>query len=199
MDIKFSKRRFLKKSFLISLIISSLLFFSYESQGQSNKKESKKNKIENQENNKDYNGKNKNYESNWKAHNRDEGEKDKEGEEDGNQYFINEKYDEIKNGVRLILKYDEKSNSFIGIVKNTTSNELKKVRVEVHLSNGIELGPTTPVNLAPGKKKDIVLKATAAKFKTWSTHAEVGNRERESESGEHDGGKERNGEHKRNN
>ena len=49
----------------------------------------------------------------------------------------------VRNGARLILSYDAASNSFKGTVENTTSNVLTRVRVEVHLSNGAELGPTT--------------------------------------------------------
>ena len=45
---------------------------------------------------------------------------------------------------RLILHYDAASNSFKGTVENTTSGVLDRVRIEVHLSNGTELGPTTP-------------------------------------------------------
>jgi hypothetical protein len=36
--------------------------------------------------------------------------------------------------------------------------------VEVHLSNGIELGPSTSLNLGPGENIDIVLSATNKKF-----------------------------------
>ena len=40
--------------------------------------------------------------------------------------------------------------------------------------NGAELGPTTPVNVAPGETIDIRLPAAGQSFETWSTHAEVG-------------------------
>ena len=39
--------------------------------------------------------------------------------------------------------------------KRTTASTLRRVRVEVHLSNGIELGQTTPVDLAPGESVEI--------------------------------------------
>ncbi len=87
------------------------------------------------------------------------------------------------------------------------------VRVEVHLSNGIELGPTTPVDLAPGQMASVTLPASDQPFDTWNPHAEVGPQgieeqasdredegsgehgsDREDEgSGEHDGGSEREG------
>jgi len=97
-----------------------------------------------------------------------------EGEESGNTLALDETYDVVRNGVRLIMSYDQKSNSFNGILENTISGILKKVRVEVHLSNGIELGPTTPVDLAPGEKVSVVLPATSQSFDGWTPHAEVG-------------------------
>ena len=60
------------------------------------------------------------------------------------------------------------------MVENTTETTLTRVRVEVHLSNGIELGPTTPVNLAPGQISDITLPASSQPFTSWSAHPEVG-------------------------
>ena len=51
-----------------------------------------------------------------------------------------ETYDAVRSGARLILDYDAASNSFRGIVENTTKGTLDRVRIEVHLSNGAELG-----------------------------------------------------------
>jgi hypothetical protein len=48
------------------------------------------------------------------------------------------------------------------------------VRVEVHLSNGTELGPTTPVDLAPGERTAVELQATTAAFTGWTGHPESG-------------------------
>jgi len=116
-----------------------------------------------------------------------EGSHGEEGEESGTQLALNERYDSVRNGARLILAYDVQSNSFNGTVENTTDKSLKRVRVEVHLSNGIELGPTTPADLGPGEKRDVTLKATSKNFDGWSAHPEVG-------IGEHGSGEER-GEH----
>ena len=57
----------------------------------------------------------------------------------------------------LILNYDSAGNAFTGTVENTTSNVLVNVRIEVHLSNGTELGPTTPVDLLAGQMMDVNL------------------------------------------
>ena len=97
-----------------------------------------------------------------------------EGEESGQQFAKNETYDKVRNGARLILSYDANTNTFVGTVENTTHQTLSKVRVEVHLSNGIELGPTTPTNLAPGQKTNVELSAAGQDFNKWSAHPEVG-------------------------
>ena len=118
----------------------------------------------------------------------EQGESD-EGEESGTQFTRTEVYDHVRAGARLIIRYDAASNTFIGTVENVTADTLERVRVEVHLSNGVELGPTTPTDLAPGGVLDVTLRATAQPFDTWSAHPEVG-----SEEGEH-GGEEGSGEH----
>jgi len=122
-----------------------------------------------------------------------------EGEESGTEYALNENYDETRHGARLLLAYDEASNSFQGTVENTTGEVLERVRVEVHLSNGRELGPTAPADLKPREKREITLTATSTGFEGFSAHPEVGNREHghgeKHGEHEHDGG-EHGGEHK---
>jgi len=107
-------------------------------------------------------------------HDGDGGEHGGEGEESATQLGLNETYDNVRNGARLILTFDAQSNSFGGTVENTTDRTLKQVRVEVHLSNGRELGPTTPADLQPGTKRDVKLTATSKDFDGWSAHPEVG-------------------------
>ena len=97
-------------------------------------------------------------------------EKTANEEESSTEYALDESYDTVRNGARLVLNYDKQSNSFKGFVENTTDSTLKQVRVEVHLSNGTELGPTDK------------------SFDGWSAHPEVG----ESGSGEHGNGEEGN-------
>ena len=117
---------------------------------------------------------------------------------------LEETYDGVRSGARLVLKYDAPSNSFKGTVENTTNRVLDRVRIEVHLSNGTELGPTTPTDMAPGEVLTINLPATPASFTGWTAHAEVGTGDEESESGgerrdggEHGDGRESGGEHDR--
>lgn len=116
------------------------------------------------------------------------------GEEDGTQLKITQSYNELRYGVRLILKYDQDKEAFIGTVENKSKKIAERTRVEVHLSNGTELGPTKPKNLKPGEKIQVKLSAKGQKFNTWSTHAEVGSREHEGEVGDGHESRER-GEH----
>ena len=115
---------------------------------------------------------------------------------------LDENFDSVRSGARLILYYDAPSNSFKGAVENTTGGVLDRVRIEVHLSNGAELGPTTPTDMAPGEILEINLPATSASFTGWTAHAEVGAGSEGSESGEEHrdgdeqgGGRESDGEH----
>ena len=110
-------------------------------------------------------------------HGRGEGSESGErgdGEESATQYALGDTFDQVRAGARLVLSYDADANAFIGTVENTTDGTLSRVRVEVHLSNGTELGPTTPVSLAPGQVVPITLPATSEPFTSWSAHPEVG-------------------------
>lgn len=96
------------------------------------------------------------------------------GEESGTLLALNQTYDEVRNGAHLILRYDAEANAFVGTVQNVTEGALRLVRVEVHLSNGTELGPTTPVDLAPGEAIEVRLTANTTAFTGWIAHAETG-------------------------
>ena len=100
-------------------------------------------------------------------------ESGEEGEESGTQFALDDTFDEVRAGARLVLSYDGNANAFTGAVENTTEATLNRVRVEVHLSNGIELGPTTPVDLAPGQSVEVTLAASDEPFTSWSAHPEV--------------------------
>ncbi len=107
-----------------------------------------------------------------------------EGEEESaTQYDLTETYNEVRAGARLIVSYDAVNNSFMGTVENTTNSTLTQVRVEIHLSNGTELGPTPAADLAASARRDITLQATTTPFATWSAHPEVGGGEGGGEHG----------------
>jgi hypothetical protein len=122
-------------------------------------------------------------------------------EEGSQQLALNQGYDQVRNGARLTIAYASQSNAFVGTVENTTSQILRRVRVEVHLSNGAnvitaELGPTTPTDLKPGEQLSINLSAVGQVFNDWSPHVESGSgeggegSEDGSESGEEHAGNE---------
>jgi len=96
------------------------------------------------------------------------------GEEYGTELALNETYDKVRNGARLVLSYDSQNNLFKGFVENITNKTLKQVWVEVHLSNDVELGPTTPTDLNPGESIDVTLEAKGETFDGWTAYPEVG-------------------------
>ena len=108
-----------------------------------------------------------------------------EGEEPGQQLGNDETFDAVRNGVRLVLAYDKASSSFLGTVENVTEASIAAVRVEVHLSNGVELGPTRRINLISGQKEQVSLSAKGQSFNWWKAHAET-NEGGGEHTGEHD-------------
>lgn len=102
-------------------------------------------------------------------------------EESAVQLALTDTYDHTRKGARLIMAYDAATNTFKGTVENTTNAILPQVRVEIHLANSQganptdpELGPTPPVDLAPGEKIPIELIAVSEPFDMWVAHPEVG-------------------------
>ena len=97
------------------------------------------------------------------------------GEESGTSLALDEMYDAIRKGARLILEMEV---VFVGTVENTTNRSLENVRVEVHLSNGVELGPITLDDLDPGEMVEVTVPVTleglGKPFDGWTPHAEVG-------------------------
>ena len=116
------------------------------------------------------------------------GEHGEGGEEGGRRIGKEEAWDNTRNGARLILAYNPATQSFQGTVENATARQLSEVRVEVHLSNGVELGPTKRTDLEPGQKIAVELSGAGQEFEWWTTHPEHG-----SEEGH--GGEEGGGEH----
>ena len=94
-------------------------------------------------------------------------------EESSVQLTLTDTYDQTRNGARLILNYDQSLHAFTGTVQNVTNQTLTRVRVEVHQSNGIELGPTAPTDLSPGAVVRVMLPAEGT-FGRWVAHPEVG-------------------------
>lgn len=78
------------------------------------------------------------------------------------------------NGARLVLEFDPGTEVFVGSVTNTTARTLSQVRVEVHLDNGTELGPTKRIDVGPGQTIPVELGAFGNDFSAWVSHPEAG-------------------------
>ena len=95
--------------------------------------------------------------------------------ESGTQYALADTAKDVRSGVELVIKYDSSRKEFVGTVTNTTDATVTQVRVEIHLSNCVELGPTPNVDLAPGESKSVTLDARSqSNFDSYGVHVEIG-------------------------
>ncbi len=92
------------------------------------------------------------------------------------------------NGARLVLEFDPATKVFLGSVTNSTARTLPQVRVEVHLDNGTELGPTRRIDVGPGETVPVELGAFGNDFNAWVSHPEAGVEEGHGAGGEEGGG-----------
>ena len=97
------------------------------------------------------------------------------------------------NGARLVLQFNPRTQVFVGSVTNTTSSTLSQVRVEIHLDNGTELGPTKRTDVRPGQTIPVELGAFGNSFTSWVSHPEAGVEQGHGAGGE-EGGEGRGGE-----
>ena len=107
---------------------------------------------------------------------RSEGEEHGEGEENEESgVYINrsDTWDATRRGARLVLTFNPESDAFSGTVENTTESSLCAVRVEGHLSNGVELGPTARKDLPAHQFTQVELSTGGETFDTWTAHPEV--------------------------
>ena len=97
-------------------------------------------------------------------------------DEEGSSYLPKmTKQDRIfANGARLVLQFNPGTQVFVGSVTNTTSRTLSQVRVEIHLDNGTELGPTKRTDVRPGQTMPVELGAFGNSFTSWVSHPEAG-------------------------
>lgn len=101
------------------------------------------------------------------------GENTHSHEEDNAMLGLDETYQQVRKGIRLTLSYDSEASSFTGMVENTTQDALTSVSAGVKLSNGTELGPTSPVDLSSGESQSIELDADGETFDRWKAHSEM--------------------------
>ena len=97
-----------------------------------------------------------------------------ESGESGTRYAPSDTARETRAGVELVVDYDSTRDLFTGTVRNTTTATVTQVRVEIHLSNGVELGPTPRTSLAAGETQSIELDARGQSFTWFAVHVEIG-------------------------
>ncbi|MDE2981699.1 MAG: hypothetical protein OXU74_10940 [Gemmatimonadota bacterium] len=97
-----------------------------------------------------------------------------EAGESGTRWDIMETATETRSGVTLVVSYNSATQSFEGTVRNTTDATVTDVRVEIHLSNGTELGPTPRVALNAQETRPVTLDARGQNFDWYSVHVELG-------------------------
>ncbi len=62
------------------------------------------------------------------------------------------------------MGFEQRAERFSGTVMNTTNQTVRDLRVEIHLSNGVELGPTPRVDLSAGETRPVELDARGQTF-----------------------------------
>ena len=97
-----------------------------------------------------------------------------EAGESGTRWNPNETATDTRSGVNLVISYNSSSQRFSGTVTNTTGSTVTDVRVEIHLSNGTELGPTPRVELKAQEGRPVTLDASGQNFDWYSVHVEIG-------------------------
>lgn len=80
----------------------------------------------------------------------------------------------LRAGAQLALSYDFAARAFTGTLENTTEAPLRRVGVEVHLSDGTKLSLPNPVDLDPGQTVAITLPARLQTFLLWTACPKVG-------------------------
>ena len=106
---------------------------------------------------------------------REHGERGDGGEEGGAYLAKMTRQNEVfANGARLVLQFNPNTQVFAGSVTNTTAKSLSQVRVEIHLDNGTELGPTKRIDVGPGQTIPVKLGTFGNDFSSWVSHPEAG-------------------------
>ncbi len=98
------------------------------------------------------------------------------------QLGINETYNDVRNGIRLILSYNHGSSSFVGTAENITEQILQSVSVRIILSSGSSLGPIFLTEVMSGDTRTINLSDEHQMFNWWIAHISIGGKTNESSS-----------------
>jgi hypothetical protein len=100
-------------------------------------------------------------------------EHSEEGEESGVYIARTARWSETRGDAWLQLSFNSGSNAFSGRVSNTGNEPLCDVRIEVHLSTGVELGPTEATEVPYGGSINVTVPTGGEEFATWTAHHEA--------------------------
>lgn len=82
-------------------------------------------------------------------------------------------YDDTINGVHVIFKYmGDDDKYFFGSRMNLTDETIEGFQIGVHLSNGMDLGPTPVGDLLPGQEGSMMIDAEVAEWEKWAANVE---------------------------
>ena len=117
------------------------------------------------------------------SHASGEGSEGGEGDPASPILALDESWDGVVNGLRVVMSYDSVRRSFSGTVENTTAQPVCSVQIELNLKQGtctvVELGPSPVGDLAPGASATTELLvddeplAAGVAFDAWEIHPEV--------------------------
>jgi len=81
-----------------------------------------------------------------------------EGNAPGTFIPVTDTWDSVRDGLHVVLSYDEGLDAFKGMITNNTSGTLCDAQVSVQLENGPDLGPSTPVDLDAGAARPVEIR-----------------------------------------
>lgn len=81
---------------------------------------------------------------------------------------LDETYDEVQNGVWLLMNYDAASDSFVGTVENTEQKAMENINLKVELSDEQMVSLGRPFDLEAGEMKAFRIPANSEVFKKWT-------------------------------
>ncbi len=82
-------------------------------------------------------------------------------------------YDDTISGVHVMVKYMLDDKYFYGSLENVGDELVKGIKVGMHLSNGMDLGPTHGLDLVPGKAGSVVIDADIKEWEKWAVYVEL--------------------------
>lgn len=86
-------------------------------------------------------------------------------------------YDDTISGVHVMVKYMLDDKYFYGSLENVGDEHVVGLKLGMHLSNGMDLGPSHGADLEPGKAGSVVIDADIKEWEKWAVYVEIGDAE----------------------